>query len=283
MKLTLRNWAIKTPTILQIVSDNMETTRIIIDILWIIAISGLIKCNLTKVVGGNSVTNATLAPYQVSLQTRTLKHFCGGSIIGNHWILTAAHCVHRKSKNFFYVKAGSITINGASGVYLQPDKIIVHPKYSNQTGANDLALVKTAIAMQFNDQLNAIPFESGKELNPNEKMILTGWGLTSHPNGKLPNNLQFVHLSYLGTSECRREMLKAGREFAKFQINESHICTKGVIGNGACMGDSGGPLVQNGILYGVVSWGVPCAKGRPDVYTNVQYFKSFIHNEINKK
>lgn len=254
--------------------------NLIVALLFGVATTSLVDCNTIKVVGGSAVANNTLAPYQVSLQSRALKHFCGGSIINHQWILTAGHCVYSRSKNTFYIRVGSILINEASGVYIQPDRIICHPNYSNRTGANDIALVRTAIPMQFNHQLKAIPIESTKKLNPNEKMMLTGWGLTSHPNGKLPNNLQFVHLSYINSSECRRELLKAGKETAKFEINESHICTKGSRGVGACMGDSGGPLVYEGVLVGVVSWGIPCARGRPDVYTRVQYFKSFIQSEV---
>lgn len=64
----------------------------------------------------------------------------------------------------------------------------------------------------------------------------------------------------MNSSECHRELLEAGNDMAKFVINESHICTKGL---GACMSDSGGPLVFDGVLFGVLS----CARGHPDVYT----------------
>lgn len=256
--------------------------NLIVALLFGIATINSVACNphSTKVVGGGVVTSSALVPYQVSLQSRGLRHFCGGSIINKQWILTAGHCVCWKSKESFFIRVGSILINEASGVYIQPDRIICHPNYSNRTGANDIALVRTAITMQFNDQMKAIPIESTKKLDPDEKMMLTGWGLTSHPNGKLPNNLQYVHLLYMNSSECRRELLRAGREMAKFQIDESHICTKGTKGMGACMGDSGGPLVYEGVLFGVVSWGIPCAKGLPDVYSRVPYFKSFILSTV---
>lgn len=252
--------------------------KLIVALLFGITTIILVACNPqpTKVVGGSVVANSAFAPYQVSLQSRALRHFCGGSIINKQWILTAGHCVCMKSKDSFFIRVGSILINEASGVYIQPDRVICHPKYSNRTGANDIALVRTAITIQFNEQIKAIPIESTKKLDPDEKLMLTGWGLTSHPNGKLPNNLQYVHLSYMNSSECRRELSSAGKEVAKFEINESHICTKGLKGVGACMGDSGGPLVYEGVLFGVVSWGIPCARGRPDVYTKVPYFKSFI-------
>lgn len=257
--------------------------NLIVALLWRIAISNLVAANMphtTKVVGGSAVTNGTFAPYQVSLQSRALKHFCGGTIIHQQWILTAGHCVCSKSTNSFFIRVGSILINEASGVYVQPDRVICHPNYSNRTAANDIALVRTAITLQFNEKIKSIPIESTKKLDSDEKMTLTGWGLTSHPNGKLPNNLQFVHLSYMNSSECQRELWRAGKDMAKFKINESHICTKGIKGLGACMGDSGGPLVYDGVLFGVVSWGIPCARERPDVYSKVQYFKSFIESQV---
>lgn len=62
-----------------------------------------------------------------------------------------------------------------------------------------------------------------------------------------------------------------------------NICTLNGKDEGACKGDSGGPLVDttSNQLCGVVSWGVPCAKGAPDVFTRVTAFTDWI--EKNKK
>ena len=68
-------------------------------------------------------------------------------------------------------------------------------------------------------------------------------------------------------------------------IEESVLCTINAKNVGACHGDSGGPLVdaadpENKVLVGLVSWGVPCARGFPDAFTRVHYFVDWIKNRI---
>lgn len=59
-------------------------------------------------------------------------------------------------------------------------------------------------------------------------------------------------------------------------VTNTNVCTLNTIGEGACFGDSGSPLAFNNEQIGIVSFGMPCAKGYPDVYTNVPAFKKWI-------
>lgn len=63
------------------------------------------------------------------------------------------------------------------------------------------------------------------------------------------------------------------------KIHNSTLCTLIKAGVGTCNGDSGGPLVVNDKLAGIVSWGIPCALGRPDVFTRVSTYVSWIVQE----
>lgn len=59
-------------------------------------------------------------------------------------------------------------------------------------------------------------------------------------------------------------------------VHDSSICTFTRFGQGTCMGDSGGPLISGGQQIGIVSWGIPCGQGRPDVYTRVFSHRNWI-------
>lgn len=58
------------------------------------------------------------------------------------------------------------------------------------------------------------------------------------------------------------------------------MCTFTQVGEGMCNGDSGGPLVYGTELVGVISWGVPCAQGKPDVYTRISSVYSWISSVL---
>lgn len=61
-------------------------------------------------------------------------------------------------------------------------------------------------------------------------------------------------------------------------VFDHKICAFIGNGRGTCMGDSGGPLAHNGQVHGIVSWGIPCAVGRPDVYDRVTSHRTWIIN-----
>lgn len=63
-------------------------------------------------------------------------------------------------------------------------------------------------------------------------------------------------------------------------IVDSKICTLSGDGMGNCMGDSGGPLSFQNQLAGLVSWGIACAQGHPDVYTRTSSFVGWVNTNM---
>ncbi|XP_026461617.1 chymotrypsin-1-like [Ctenocephalides felis] len=221
-----------------------------------------------RIVGGENAKEKSV-PYQVSLRNAENKHFCGGAIIDDYWVLTAAHCMGQR----FEVVAGVNKLDEVGERY-RIEKTITD-KFDEQTAANDLALVKLRNKIKFSDKVQKIPFED-KYIGGGEDARLTGWGRLGKDSPP-PNDLQELNTFTIPQSVCRRMFNED-----KIPIHDSQICTFADMGKGACKGDSGGPLVINGQLHGIVSWGIPCAVGKPDVFTRVSHYVDWIKSKIAK-
>ncbi|KAL4703150.1 hypothetical protein ACJJTC_016751 [Scirpophaga incertulas] len=223
----------------------------------------------SRIVGGQDAPEGAY-PYQVSLRSFG-SHFCGGSILNSKWILTAAHCTINKSVNSIQVVVGTNSLT-TGGVQYLVERIIVHENYDGGVIKNDVSVLKVAEDIPFNERVQAIQLPDCDTV-AGANLTLTGWGRTSYP-GYLPNRLQMINLTALSTEACRERFSGVNSVF------NSQICSLTKSGEGACHGDSGGPLVEDGHVVGVVSWGMPCARGYPDVYSRVYSFKDWIQAKI---
>ncbi|GBP77386.1 Chymotrypsin-1 [Eumeta japonica] len=83
-----------------------------------------------------------------------------------------------------------------------------------------------------------------------------------------------INVTALSVSDCQEYYQRIN------PVVDTQICSLTRAGEGACHGDSGGPLIEGDSLVGIVSWGMPCARGYPDVYTRVFAFKTWILDHI---
>lgn len=217
-----------------------------------------------RIVGGVDAKDGEF-PYQVSLQ-RKGKHFCGGSIISENVILTAAHCIQEQKVYNIKVLVGTIALD-TGGQLVKAKQLIPHPSYNSNTVANDIGLIRLEEPLNLGEYIKRIdlPLHDTPE---GTILILSGWGTTTYP-GKIPNKLQAIKLKSIDNKICVTQ-------HPDEEVTDYQICTFTKLGEGACHGDSGGPLVANGTQIGVVSWGYPCAKGKPDVFTRVFKYLDWI-------
>ncbi|CAD6214576.1 GSCOCT00004123001.2-RA-CDS [Cotesia congregata] len=222
-----------------------------------------------RVVGSQDAPDGKY-PYQVSLNVSGW-HSCGGSIISNRFILTAAHCVLDVPKSFMTIIAGTNSLSKGGNVY-KVDEIFIHD-FSPSIFINDIALIRTASEIEFSgDKVQPIKLSEYNFHAHGDPVVFIGWGYTSDALGaKLPDKLQEINLKIYEQSECQKTW---------GDVPESQICTLTEKGEGACMGDSGGSLIADGVQIGIVSFGVPCAQGYPDVYTRVFYYAEWIKEII---
>nr|ABU50818.1 Ale o 3 allergen precursor [Aleuroglyphus ovatus] len=223
--------------------------------------------NTGYIVGGTNAASGA-APHQVSLQRSS--HFCGGSIISDRWILTAAHCVSGLSASQLNIRYNTLTHNSGGSV-VKASKIIPHTSYSSSTIDYDIALIQTSTPLTLgsaNAQKIALP---AQDSDPSGNVVITGWGTTSE-GGSLPSRLQTVTVPVVARATCNSAYGGSitARMFCAGVLN--------VGGKDACQGDSGGPVVDSaGKLVGAVSWGRGCARPQyPGVYTRVGLFRTWI-------
>lgn len=242
----------------------------------------------TRIVGGVNAIPGEF-PYIVSLQLVILgfsTHVCGGSILNNIWVLSAAHCfteIPNLGRLDVLVGKHNLALDEASQVRVQVDRprSIIHPGWVEgpQVGPDDLVLVRLMVPLTFNDRVRPIRLPQAN-LVPIGPATLSGWG--SNGGTGAVNILQKAILSTISLEVCRNAI--NGLNLDGSLVDDTNFCTGPLTGGlSACSGDSGGPLIQgaapNEILIGVVSWGItPCGSpGAPSgVFKRVSAFNAWI-------
>lgn len=127
----------------------------------------------------------------MSLRSSLNSHFCGGSIINNRWVLSAAHCTIGRTTANTNIVIGSILLDGLGGLIHTTSAIINHPDYNANRITNDVCVVQTATTITFT--INVQPIEMGSDfIGGGISGISTGWGQTSVSFFFLFNFKQFI-------------------------------------------------------------------------------------------
>ncbi|XP_024116958.1 chymotrypsin B [Oryzias melastigma] len=212
-------------------------------------------------------------PWQVSLQQSNGFHFCGGSLINENWVVTAAHC---NVRTYHRVIVGEHDKGAGSTEDIQiltPGQVFTHPQWNPSTINNDIALIKLASPATLNTHVSPVCLaESTDYFAPGSTCVTSGWGLTHYLAPSTPNKLQQASLPLLSNEDCR--------VYWGSNISDVMICAGGA-GATSCMGDSGGPLVctkdNAWTLVGIVSWGSSsCSINTPAVYARVTELRGWV-------
>ncbi|XP_052869395.1 trypsin-1-like [Anopheles cruzii] len=237
---------------------------------------------LTRIVGGME-TKVNQYPWMALLKYGGT-FYCGGSLISDRHVLTAAHCVHGFNSEKITVvmmEHDRILTTESKLLTAKVKRVIEHSGYNSNNYNSDIAILLLGSVMEIDDRLCPVCLPTKKKPFSGYDGIVTGWGATSE-NGPISTNLQEVTVPIMSNADCR----KTG--YGPTRITDNMMCAGYSEGKkDSCQGDSGGPLhviKQNSTdnihqIAGIVSWGEGCAKPNyPGVYTRVNRFGSWIRN-----
>lgn len=202
------------------------------------------KCGLTqrstnRIVGGTE-TEKNEYPWQILLLTPDMRPSCGGALISDQWVLSAAHCLATTQHKIMIGDHDFTNATETQSFFIGIKAVINHPLYNPQIYNYDFALIKLEVALNFNAFKSYRPIclpVDDSQTYAGLTSIATGWGQTAF-NESLSIKLREVELEVLSNTDCR------ATGYHPEHITEQMLCAwqLGEV-KGTCMGDSGGGLI----------------------------------------
>ncbi|XP_032687892.1 proclotting enzyme-like [Odontomachus brunneus] len=230
----------------------------------------------TRIVGGQPADPKEW-PWMAALLRQGAIQYCGGVLITDRHVLTAAHCVYKFKPRDITVRLGEYDftrLDETRTLDFMVSEIRVHRDFVYTTYENDIAIIKIHRPTTFNSYIWPICLPPIEQTFENKNAIATGWG-TQYYGGPASNVLMEVAVPVWPQERCVRSFTQ--------HITNTTMCAGAYEGGrDACQGDSGGPLLHqlgNGrwVNIGIVSWGIRCGEpGYPGIYTRVNSYLDWI-------
>ncbi|XP_041479359.1 plasma kallikrein-like isoform X2 [Lytechinus variegatus] len=244
----------------------------------------------SNIVGGEEARPNSW-PWMAEVIKTPTHHYCGGALLDEQWVVSAAHCFKGHISEYWFSLGGHWSASYYPSDYetnrqtCRALKIIQHPNYDENVRGYDIALVKLAEKVTFNDYAQPVCLPD-KRPDDGQMVYVTGWGDVEY-EGSSANKLRQVSLPIVSDRECEWV-------YGRQKIDDTMICAgTDSGGKDSCNGDSGGPMVEKVVqgsgfqkrefwaLVGIVSWGSGCGyPGIPGVYTDVDNMRSWIEDTM---
>ncbi|NXC65666.1 GRAA protein, partial [Anhinga anhinga] len=218
------------------------------------------------IIGGNEVAPHS-RPFMALIYDANGKSLCGGALIKENWVLTAAHCKVKGGK--VILGAHSRTAEEREKQSFQILKGIPYPLYRSSQKQDDLMLLQLQKRARLTKAVQLIPLpNSDDDPKPGTICTVAGWGQTRSDRKVPSDTLREVNITVISRQICN-DNKHYGQ---KPPITNKMICAGSKNGRkDSCFGDSGGPLRCNNVMRGITSFGKPeCGNpSGPGVYTRL--------------
>lgn len=234
-----------------------------------------------RIVGGD-VADPADWPFIAAIASKGGSQYCGGSVISEDAVVTAAHCVDGSDPKGVRVITGRPDLDDeGEGQVLKVSEITVRRKYGRE-GGHDVAVLRLKSPTSASPVLLPTAEEDEDETEAGDELRVAGWGGTTATGGNPSDVLLDVALFAISDDECEDEYfprLRGPGELCAFGEEQGPNRW-----NDSCYGDSGGPLVADSVrgalLVGIVSYGgIRCGQDKPGVYSQVADDLRFIRRK----
>ncbi|XP_042783666.1 complement factor D [Panthera pardus] len=224
-----------------------------------------------RILGGREAESHA-RPYMASVQVNG-KHVCGGFLVSERWVLSAAHCVEDLADGKLQVLLGAHSLSQPEPSKRLYDvlRAVPHPDSRPDTIDHDLLLLQLSEKAELGPAVQPLAWQRlDRDVAAGTLCDVAGWGVVTHA-GRRPDRLQQLQLRVLDRATCNQRTYHDGTITQSMMCGESNR-------RDTCKGDSGGPLVCGGVAEAVVTSGSRVCGNRkkPGIYTRLASYVAWI-------